>query len=456
MFAPDAAAGGDPPDPTPDPIPEPTPDKELEIELSDDTNLQELESESIQEIMEMDNIQLDKVLDWVKMGMKDPLLYKDIKEIVKKEKDDAEHHDKDPGDADPDDKTVTDAIDADDNNAGSDAAKPDPKPADEKDKTLEPKIVIVNEDFIQKQLQSLRDQLKGKDPAAIEKQLSNMEIVLKGINGGQMDTRSFKNYVNAQMYIKTLKSPLDKDWKPDAAVVNTPEYIEKAQKQKAKMIADALRDKYPDYPADGDPEAVAEFEDALSNREYEDYKATSKQKASEIGNNYDRYQHLVENWEDIAKDTLKAEVQLFVKKLESLKVKPADLGITSLDLDDTAYNEYLYKNLLFNEKGEANPEIFDFVDNVIPIIKPTTVFNNLMNQNLDLILQFREAAARKEAYRKGIDDQPDPSLSDNPTNPGQREEIEITADAFEDPNLSIEQHDKLLDRIKRSISSKKR
>ena len=456
LYAPDGAEGGDP---KPEDENKELDNQELELDLTDETDLSELDTESIYQIMEMDNIEESKLLDWVKSGMKEKLYFKDIKTVEKTDEDKiddaADQQDQKEDDADKD-KADDDAAGdkpKDDDGTDKDPGKTDQKSDADKDKTLEVKTITIDDNYIQKQIANLKEQLKGKDPAAVDKQVANMESILTAVKGGVMDGRSLRNYVNAQTYIKTLKSPLDKDWKPDPKVVNTPEYIEKATKQKQIMIAEAIKEKYPDYPGDGDPEAVKDFEDSLTNREYNEYLNIQKERATEISDRYDRYQHLTENWEDIARDTVNSEVQLFVKKLESFKIKPQDLGIKQLDLDDKNYNEYLYKNLLFDEKGVPNPEIFTFVDNVIPVVKPFSLYNSLLNKNLDQIISLREAAARKEAYRKGIDDQPDPSLSDNSQNPGQRDEIKIDDLSFDDESMSMDQHENLLQRIKAKVIS---
>lgn len=454
FYSPDGSEGGDPGKPE---------DENLELDLTDDTDLSQLDPDSIYQIMEMDNIQEDKLLDWIKSGSKEQLFFKDIKEAEKSDDDkktddaaDPQNPNKDADDKDKQDDTDNADPNKADDSTAKDPGKTDQKADADKDKTLEAKTIKVSEEYIAGQIAKLKDQLKGKDPDLIDKQVTNLETILNSIKDGEMDGRSLKNYINAQTYIKTLKSPLDKDWKPDPKVVSTPEYIEKATKQKQQMIADAIREKYPDYPADGDQEAVQDFEDSLTNREYDEYKNIKQQRASEISDRYDRYQHLAENWEDIARDTVKSEILLFSKKLESYKIKAQDLGISNLDLDDKNYNEYLYKHVLFDDKGNPNPDVFTFVDNVIPIVKPFSVYNNLMNANLDQIIALKEAAARKEAYRKGIDDQPDPSLSDNQQNPGQRDEITINENSFDDDSLTPEQHDSMLAKIKNSIIRGKR
>jgi hypothetical protein len=457
FFAPDGAEGGESKEP--DEIEGEDQNQEPEeVELTDDLDLSELDSESIYEIMELDNIQEDKILDWVKTGMKEKLLYKDVKVAKEETKtDDAadqqvSDQDKDAV-SDPEDKDKSDVVD--DSKKDGDSTTKEPGKTDSKDdvnadKTAEAKTIKITDEYITKQIANLKEQLKGKDPDAIEKQVSNLESILGGVKGDEMTPRVLRNYVNAQNYIKTLKTPFDKDWKPDPAVVNTPEYIEKATKQKQLMIAEAIKQKYPDYPADADLEAIQDFEDGLSNREYDAYKELRDGEGKRISDNYDRHQHLAENWEDIARDTLQSEIQLFKKSLEDKKISLKDLGIQSLDLDDKLYNEYLYNNLLFDAKGNPNPNVFTFVDNVIPVVKPMSVFNALRDLHFDNIIALREAAARKEAYRKGIDDQPDPSLSDYQQQPGQRDEIEIDDKSFDD-DLSLEENEKLLQRVKNTI-----
>lgn len=453
LFAPDGADGGDL-----NKEEEKIEDEDLELDLTDETDLSQLDSESLYQIMEMDDIQHDKLMEWIKNGSKDPLLFKDIKEIgepdEKKSDDAADQQDQVDPDAKKDGST-SDADKTSDKNADStakDTGKTDQQADANKDKTLDVKTITIDEEYINKQIANLREQLKGKDPDTVEKQAANLESILNGVKGGVMDSRSLRNYVNSQTYIKTLKSPFDKDWKPDPKIVNAPEYVEKANKQKQQMIADAIKDKYPDYPSDGDPEAVNDWEDSLSNREYEEYKTIKTKTASEINDRYDRYQYLTENWEDIARDTVKSEVTLFMKKLDSYKIKPQDLGINTLDLDDKNYNEYLYKNLLFDEKGVPSETVFTFVDGVIPVVKPFSIYHGLMEKNLDQIIALREVAARKEAYRKGIDDQPDPSLSDNQQNPGQRDEIVIDENAITD-DTSAEHDQNVLNKLKNSILS---
>ena len=256
------------------------------------------------------------------------------------------------------------------------------------------------------------------------------------------------------MYIKTIKSPFDKDWKPDDKVVSTPEYIKEATTQKHKMIAEQMHAKYPDLPKDAfeDDDVLKEFEEGLSRREYDAYSNFHKEVEGGINKQYDRYAHVVNNWETIAKDTITADVKLFEARLSKLNLTLKDLGIESLDLNETdLYNEYLWKNIIFVDGKTDNPDanIMTFMDEEIPIIKPGSVYAKLVDSNLELLLGRAGHDGRKQGFKAGLDNQEDPSTSEL-AGLKHREKMEFDEDDINDDTTPAQDQEKL-DKLRAAI-----
>lgn len=453
-------AGGGEKDPQPDPDPE-------DIDLT--TKLSELESDTLNELMDREDIDIDKYLEWMKTQDADAT----IESIVTKEEKDPDK--KDEVDTDDPDKEDTDVdVDADDTDSGKEGDQTKAEDKKDEDKKVEedskgktdddstgdaktkPKTIKINDEYITKQVQNFRNQLKDNDPATIDKKAEQFQDILNGIKGGDMDTKSLKNYINAQMYIKTIKSPFDADWKPDQKVVENPEYIQKATEQKQKMILDRIQKQFPDFPDDGltDDDVMKDFEEGLSRREFQDFSNNFDAVGKEIDESYDRYIHVVTNWEDIAKDTITADVQLFKARISKLNLSLKDLGIESLDLNEKdLYNEYLWKNVIFQD-GEANkPDsgVLTYMDETIPIVKPGSVYSKLIDLNLERIMGSKEYSARKQGFEAGINNQEDPSTSDA-SGKEHRDKIEITEEDFDD-NTTPEQDQEKLDKLKEIINT---
>jgi hypothetical protein len=441
-------------------------------QITPETKLSELDTDQLDELMDREDVDIDKYLEWMKTQDEDQtfdtILIKEDPD--KKDDDDDTETDDDPDkdkkdtddddgvdDADPEkdgDQTKADDKKDDDQKLedGSNGKADDQSAADDKTKA---KTIKISDEYITKQVQSFREQMKDDDPELTNKKAEQFQDILNGIKGGEMDGKALKNYVNAQMYIKTIKSPFDADWKPEQKVVSDPEYIKKATEQKQKMILDRVRKQFPDYPEDAeDDEAVKDFEEGLSRRDFQNYSEQVKNIESEIDADYDRYIHVVTNWEDIAKDTITADVKLFEARISKLNLSLKDLGIESLDLNEKdLYNEYLWKNVLFKD-GETNKpdgNVLTYMDETIPIVKPGSVYGKLIDLNLELILGSKEHAARKQGFDAGLNNQEDPSTSDAPGKE-HRDKIEIDEEDFTD-DTTPEQDQEKLDALKKTISA---
>lgn len=452
----------------------PKPDESEDLILTN--KLFELEMEDLDGLLDNDKIDIQKLTDWMKtrdeestiesvLIVEDKDLNKDLNEDQKKVA--ADEAAAAVADEDLDDEAKQKLADAkerdqskaDDKKAGDkkvdDAAAgktDDGSKADDKSKA---KTIKITDEYIAKQEQNFRNQYKDEDPDVVNKKAEYFRDILNGIKGGEMDTKALKNYINAQMYIKTIKSPFDADWKPDEKVVGTPEYIKEATTKKNEIISDQMHAKYPDIPEDAfeDDDVLKEFEEGLSKREYDSYRNFYKEVADSINKQYDRYAHVVNNWETIAKDTITADVKLFEARLSKLNLTLKDLGIDTLDLDEKdLYNEYLWKNIIFVDGKTDNPDgnIMTFMDEKIPIIKPGSVYAKLIDSNLELLLSKAGHDGRKQGFKVGLDNQIDPSTSEL-AGLQHRENLEITEETFDDENLTPEQMKEKTDLLKAAI-----
>jgi len=470
FFQKDGGEGGDPPDP------DPTIKEDEELELDPTSKLAEMELETIDQLFDREDVDGDKLLDWMKTRDEETTLET---VLIKDEKDKKDTDDKTDTDDD-DGKVETDLKDEEDKPGEDEEDKPgdqtdkktDDKPDDKKDADDDQtgkmadqkpgedktgtKAFKITENYINRQVQNFRDQWKDDPPDVLNKKINAIQDILDGIKGSEMDQKSLKNYINAQLYIKTIRSPFDSDWKPDQKVVSDPKYIEEATKQKQKMIINKMKAKFPEFPDEAfdDDDALSEFEEGLSRRQYQEYDAFYKQTTGEIDNEYDRYVHITQNWESIAESTIRTDVALFKAKLARYNLTPKDIGIESLDLDDQLYNEYLWKNVIFQEgdTNKPNPDVLTFMDDVIPIVKPKEVYNNLMEINMDAIIAAKEHKARQQGFKTGLNNMEDPSTSNLPGKE-HRDKVEIEVEDFDNDDLTPEQIQEKLDRIKNSIAS---
>jgi len=453
--------------------------QEEKIDLDATAKLHELELGVIDQLFDRDDIDYDKLLTWMK-GRDETTTLNDV--LMADDKSGTDDKDKAADDdkaaeekaADADDKKADDKDDDEDKDAVAkegDETKAGDKKADDKkveddakgktddksgteDKT-KVKTIKISDEYITKQVQNFRTQLKGEDPDAVEKRTAYFQDILNGIKGGEMDSRALKNYINAQMYIKTIKSPFDKDWKPDQQVVSDPKYIEEATKQKTKMITDRIIAKFPEFPEDAlsDNDKLQDFEESLTRRQYDDYKALYSDAKTNIENEYDRYAHTINNWEKIAADTIKVDVKMFESLLSKHNLSLKDLGINSLNLDEKdLYNEYLWKNILFvdGDTGKPNTEIMSFLHDTIPVLKPGAVYTALINRNVDMMIAKKAHEGRAQGFNAGLNNSEHPSTSDM-GGTEHREKIEIDEEEFDNDDLTPEQIQDKLDKVKSSI-----
>lgn len=461
FFQKDGETGGDPPPPDP---PE---QEEEEFELDPTSKLVDLEMETLDQLIDSDQVDQDKLLEWMKSRNADDTLESVmIKDETdeKKETDESTDTDDDEGkdETDPGEKKdLEDQTDKKGDEPGEkkDAAAAEPgktDPQKQDDGKTKSKAFKITDEYITKQVQNFKDQWKDDSPDVLNKKVDAITDVLNGIKGSEMDQKSLKNYINAQLYIKTIKSPFDADWKPEKEVVSDPEYIKQATEQKQKMIVNKMKEKYPEFPDDAfeDEDSLKEFEDSLSRREFQEYDNLYKATTDQIDGEYDRYVHITQNWETIAESTIRTDVELFKAKLARYNLTPKDLGIESLDLNEKdLYNEYLWKNVLFEngETNKPNPEVLTFMDNVIPIVRPKAVYNMLMEMNMDQIIQAKEHKARQQGFKTGLNNIEDPSTSNLPGKE-HRDKIEIEAEDFDNDDLTPEQMQEKLDKLKEGVA----
>jgi len=441
----------------------------LEEDILDyNSKLFELEMDKLDSLLDDEKVDQDKLLEWMK-GRNEETTINDLllkQDTDKTDKEDKKEDLKEDGVDKEDPKKEDDSFEKGDQTGdveGKDKKKVEEgldgktkKPA-EVDGKKSPKTFKVDDNYINNQVQSFKESIKDQDPETIQARTEAFKDILNGIKGGEMDAHSMKNYVNAQMYIKTIKSPFDSDWKPEKKVVSDPKYIEEATNQKNKMIIASVKAKFPDFPDDAfdnDGESLKDFEDGLSNREYKEYSDLYNSEEARISGEYDRYVYIVNNWEDIAKDTITADVALFKSRLAKLNLTLKDIDIDSLDLSEKdLYNEYLWKNVIFKDgkTDKPNDVVLTFMDGEIPVVKPLGVYQTLMDINMEKIIAKREAIARRQGFEKGLDNQEDPSLSDSPTRTDQRDKVEIDIEDFDDDDLTPEEHQRKLDQLKGNI-----
>lgn len=417
-----------------------TPEEEEEFELTDETNIYGLDNTELNEILERDDIDLNKYLELVKMirltkNQDAKILFKDIKKVLEPK----------PGDKPSDVKTETIA----DTKTGKDKT-PALKPADQKPFTVDDK-------FIGEQVAKFKEKNKDKEPAQLERMTQEYRQILDGIKGQTSTSKLFNNYVNSQTYIKSIKSPFDANWKPDPNIVKQPEYIEKALKAKNAKLLSSIRSKYPDFPEDAlsNNDTRLEFERELIRenprlfRAYEDY---FNDQEKQINDNYDKYNYVVENWERMAKDTIESDIKLFTGWLENQGIKPEEINLPDLTIDEKYYNPFLYTNVLYTKDKKPNTDVMTFMDGNYPIMKPMAVFRALQDHFLDSVIELNRTKAMQEGFNLGKDSF-EPSLSESHIT-GETDKIEIEDNDDEDE--SLEHLNKRLEAMKASISGKKK
>ena len=405
--------------------------EEEPLVITDDTDLLTLDQEVVDDILTREDIDPDKFLLAVKtLHTKKPeeqkVYVKDIKVLTGKA---AETKD--------DLKPAQAALPKEPDNIG--------------------KPFVVNDDLISKKIEEFRD--KNKDAKNLDQMAQDYKLILNGVKGDQFTDRAFKNYVNMQLYIKSLKSPFYPNWKPDAAVVKSPDYLEMATKQKAQMLLNSIRQKYPDFPEDGltNQESRLEFERIL----FAQNPVAASKYSTEIDNlnqgidkEFDRHYDIISNWERRAKDQIEADVNLFKSYLETKGITAEDIGLPDLTVDANYYNKFLFENVL-QPQGKVNENVITFYQGKTPIIKPYMV-NYQLRDLFDGVIQDKIAEkARAEGFKLGQSAIVEPSLSENP-GLGIRENPDIDEKILERDDLSLEEADSFLGKVKNRIIGKRK
>jgi hypothetical protein len=412
-------------------------------EINDDTDVLSLDETTLDEILSRDDIDNDKFLDTIKTlsssnseNVESKIFLKDIK-ITKEAKIDEEK----PTDEAPNlQQEVSEE-------------KPAEEPvAKEPDKTEKP--LLVTDEVIQQKVNEFRE--KNKDAQNLDQMAQDFKQILNGVKGDQFSERAFKNYINSQIYIKSLKSPFDPDWKPEKKVVESPDYIEMAKKQKGDMLLKAVRTKYPDFPENGlsDPEAKLEFERDLVAQNPTgilEYGRYLEEVSGKIDTEFDRHYDIVTNWEDRAKTQIEADVQLFKNYLDAKGLTLADIGVPDLTFDDKYYNKFLFDNIL-QPNGKPNENVIAWYQKNTPVIKPFMVTNQLKDY-FDVAIEDKiKERARAEGFKLGQNAIIEPSLSESP-GMGYRKPSDESS-VFDNDEAKIEDIDSALTKIKNSVLGK--
>lgn len=385
-------------------------DEEEEIDINEylGKKLSEISENQLSKIMESDKIDLDSLLLAIK---------------------------------EQEDKTISSFI-IDENKKSDDEQQ---KQAPAKDKT-EVSAVTVDDSYIQKFIADYKTSFQGDDEEL--KQITNdIEGILKGISGETLSPKALQNYINSQLYIKKIKSPLDESWQlPEES--KTEEYIKQAEAIKSKTLVEKLRQRFPDFPDDpNDQESLLDFEESLSRREFAEYQKIYEQEKAKIDKEFDRYFYISNNWEKIAIDTIKADLSLFENKLKEAGITAQDLGL-DLNLDSDGYNKFIYDNILL-PNGKINDKLVHYIGNTVPVIEPRAIYKELMDLFFNDIVETARHKGQATAYREAQKDIPEPSGT-HKTKSGlldSEEEINVLDDFDADDEVL----DKILSKVKRKI-----
>lgn len=445
-------------------------DKTEETEINDETDLLNVvDVELLDSILDREDVDLDKFLELTRTVHSKPkdeqkILLRDIK-ISKEDDPDKEKSDEEPIVPDASEKDQSDKNKSSENKAedkttseNKDTSKDENSDkTEESDKGKKPwenkNVFTVTEDFIKNSVKKFQEENKDKhDAQTLDRMVGDYENILNSIIGRTLDQKMLNNYVNAETYIHKIKTPFDKDWKPDENITKDPDYIKIATEQKNKMITQAIQREFPDFPNDGlsNKDARIDFIRALNEEDpeaYDKFKSISQDVENDINDKYDRYYYITKNWKTMAKSTIEADVEFFNMWLDGKGLKPEDIGAPDLKLDDKDYNEFIYNKILYKDKDHTNDDVLTFMDDKYPIIKPESVFNKLKDLFEDAVLMKREEAAREEGYKLGQNAQIEPSLSESEF-AGQKDEIVISDDVFDDDDASLDQIEKGLQAVK--------
>ena len=315
------------------------------------------------------------------------------------------------------------------------AAAGDKTPPEDKTKGGKQELVTITDDYIKSQPEEQRQYLTG-------------------IKDRKLDSQVLKNYVNAQMLIDKYKQERE-------APVELPSTVkpEDAENLRQKYIVSEMRKDYSDIPAEAveDPEILSAWEAQLQRdnpREFNRYMSKYGDTEKLADSNVKQYYNLKENWEKIAANTLKSDVARFIAKISSKGVTEKDLGL-NLAIGDDNKNEYLYNKIIFDEKGNVNPDVVRFVDD-IPVLLPGQIYNKLMDMNFDRITDAALQRGVLQGYKNRVGDEPPPSIAGDLTGKGQpAHDSKLNAgEVFSDEeDQSLEDIEKGLSKLRNKIAS---
>ena len=382
--------------------------EQIEEELIN-KSIKELTDEEIDFLFDNDKIDIDKLLEAFKS--KEDKLVKDFLTEAPKESKDSQ-----------------DKLDAD--------SKTD-KSTDE-GKTDSGRLITIDEAYIQKATADLSKE--NPDSAEL------IKSILEGVKGEAFTSKALQNYINSQLYIKEIKSPLDKDWKmPEES--KTEEYIKQAEEVKTKTLISKMKEHFPDFPDSLDEDTLAEYEETLSRRDYSKYLQLMEDERKKIDSEFDRYFYIANNWEQLAVNTINSDLQLFEKKLSESGVSLKDLGI-DLKLDENGYNKFLFENILI-PNNKVNNRIVHFIGESVPVIEPRALYKELLDLFYNDILELAMNKGKSTGYKEAIKDIPEPKGTHSSKSGmlDYNEEISI----FDNDELDDELLDKHLNKIRKKI-----
>lgn len=313
-------------------------------------------------------------------------------------------------------------------------AEPIDKKESSQGNTEEDKLVKIDDAYIQSVLADKKDDAELLKP------------ILEGIKGEQLTPKALQNYLNSQIYIKSIKHPLDDDWKlPEES--KTEEYLKQAEEVKNKTLINKMKEHFPDFPNSLNEDELVDWEESLSRRDYLKYQKIFEDEKQKIDKEFDRYFYISNNWEKIAVDTLTADINLFKQKLNELEIKPEDLGI-DLTLDENGYNKFIYDTFLL-PNGKVNNKIVHFIADAVPVLEPKGLYREMLDLLWDEVVKTAKLKGKSEGYKEAVKDIPEPKGTHSSKSGLLDHEEEVSI--FDDEDIDDAMLDKILKKTKQKI-----